>query len=237
VRVPASILDLGDIKEAGLDGNVAGCSPQSFRENSSGTRENRSTTLTFGSSQSDCQTVIYDPLVKHNISGAVDIEARLKDGKAVEFLSNFSDRGLLTSVSDFDLLKFSKFLCSVAVGQVRFIDRASGDRPCRCQLLSFWERFLVWLDNVPLKIIAPRPIKAFEKTLAWFVNQVLPSVSAIYVAWHNESFNFIDWIEDMINKKLARGLSPELMAMVKSVLERGDSFPGFNIPGYEMVFI
>ena len=216
-RSSSDHLKFQDILDAVAAGNYSGCgtSPKSITLSASGLAGGKFyPTLYMGSPQSDSMTRFYDPFIKHGIEGAIDIEIQLKDSKAIAFLQELQPY----QPSD-DPDSWLQILAAVSLGQISFIDRLSGDRPSRCDLLPFWHKFLEMVCSSPIKIFPVRPIKTFEKSLKWIEKQVIATFAAIQELW---PFEFETWIN---HQKRHLNQSRELSALIAEATEHKIKFP------------
>jgi hypothetical protein len=192
----------------GEKGNFTGVKNKPSQTTSFASDGYKSMTVYFGSSDSDSRTRIYDPREKHKVEGCCDIEAQLNDGKAQEFADILAK--LPNGVTSEDV---AQIVASTAVGQIKFIDRSSGKRASRCPILIQWEKLLELIGG-SLKIYAGRPVKTFEKVRNWFCKQVAPSLSAMCLAFGNDTI--VSWLRDELLAGKER-ISDELMALVNEV--------------------
>lgn len=215
VRVPSWLISPEFAWMQGEKGNFTGVKNKPSETTSYSSDGYKSMTVYFGSSDSDSRTRIYDPREKHKVEGCCDIEAQLNDGKAQAFADIISN--LPNDVVAEDL---AQIVASTAVGQLKFIDRSSGQRASRCPVLIQWEKLLELIGG-SLKIYAGRPVKTFEKVRNWFCKQVAPSLSAMCLAFGNDTI--ISWLRDELLAGKER-ISDELMALVNEVKNGKQSF-------------
>lgn len=133
----------------------------------------QSTTINFGSKQSDKQFYIYDKFAESD--GRVDsirMECRYFDEQAniryerlLDLLQNATDR------------QFYAFIGEVLTGSISFVDFNSADRLSRRQLLPFWQEVIDEIGSI--KIPVPRKISVLENTIDWCLNQWETSLAII----------------------------------------------------------
>ena len=172
----------------------------------------KSYTVYFGSRQSEAMTRVYDPEVLHGVKNATDIEVELKDGKAKEYaklLTDIWNSGDRPGLPDDEL---AKFIASVAVGHVDFIDQTTATRRTNCKRWDWWQALLDHLNAFPIRLIAERAVKSFERFWGWCRRSVFRTAAAYAVA-----VNDMDYVIEQIKREMiaaSNKLSKEHYALI-----------------------
>ena len=176
----------------------------------------KSYTVYFGSRESESFTRVYDPEVCHGVKGATDIEVVLKDGKAKEYAKLLTELWESGDEENWGLPddELAKFIASVAVGHVDFIDQNTATRRSNCKRWWWWQRILDYLQTVPIRLSSERVKKSFERFLGFCERNVYKTMAAYAVAVQD-----VDWVLRMLKNKIieySNKLNPEHYALIDS---------------------
>ena len=214
-RVSDSLLSAVQCYMAVTEGNYSGFKTSTF----AGEIKERVQTFTLycGSFQSDSLVCIYNPYHCHKIAAATDIETRFKDGKAHKVAE-------VLSLGFDDLSSRLEAFLGLVIGQVRFIDRTSGDTPARCNDLPFWDNFLSFCKSMPIKIYAPPVTFSLDRSKKWIVEQVLATLATVTLSVNP----LIDLYQENIDHRVIVQAIDDYLKILKQLLLDKIPYLGFK---------
>lgn len=191
----AKTFDFKRIYEDARSGNVARIRKTSVEYHVSSRHKDglEGESVVLGSAQSDKRLTFYNKAIESD--GQIDshrLEIRLRDCKADEVFQHVASMNPTQFIED-----GAKYLSSVVIGGVDFLDRSSGDRNLeRLPRLVWWSEFCDRISVVGVRLAAKKQVHSMEKKISWLIRDVAPSLAVIKRVL--KTSDFMDFMETLM---------------------------------------